>query len=188
MTDTTPDIETAFVQLRQSLRGYLSRQLPDETTADDLLQELFVKALSARQSGRRIGNLGGWLYAAARTTLVDFYRSRGESMEAIDERLHPSDDQENPLRVHTELSACLEPFMQRLPPRYRDALVGSELNGRTLRSLAEKEGVSVSALKSRVSRGRGMLRQMLLDCCHVELHDGLVSDFQQKSGQGCGCR
>lgn len=72
------DLGLALSRLQQSLRSYLRRRVFDPTVDEDLLQDIFVKALASERAGRQIGHLTGWLYATARTTPVDYYRSRRE--------------------------------------------------------------------------------------------------------------
>lgn len=173
----------ALAGLRQNLRAFLRKRMSNADLAEDVLQDVFLKALLAHRAGRRIDNLSGWLYAAARTTLADHYRSQGVSLEELDDEM-PAGDPDEPT-MHQELSACLQPFIARLPALYRDTLMASELQGRSLRSLAAEQGVTVSAIKSRAARGRAMLRKALLECCHVEVRDGLVSDYQRKPSSAC---
>lgn len=182
---TAEDLGSAFARLRQSLRGYLRRHLADATIADDLLQDVFVKALASKQAGRRIDNLGGWLYAATRTTLADYFRSSGAPTVALSDDIPNAEPDD--LRMHEELSLCLRPFIDKLPPLYRDTLIATEFEGATMRSLAE--GVSVSAIKSRAARARGMLRKALLGCCKIEIEGGLVKDYRKIDSAACdgGC-
>ncbi|HEX9876369.1 MAG TPA: sigma-70 family RNA polymerase sigma factor [Gammaproteobacteria bacterium] len=179
----TEDLAAAFAGLRRSLRAYLRRRLPNPTVADDLLQDVFLKALSSKQIGRRIDNLGGWLYAATRTTLADYFRSSGMPMEALSDDI-PNEETDDP-RMHQELSLCLRPFIDKLPPLYRDTLIAAEFQGATMRALAEAEGVSVSAVKSRAARARAMLRRALLQCCNVEFENGLVSGYRRIDSTCC---
>lgn len=178
------DLGLAFSRLQQSLRSYLRRRVPDVTLAEDLLQDVFVKALASERAGHQIHNLTGWLFASARTTLVDYYRSRGEPMQELDESMpaHEADD----IRLHEEISHCLKPFIEQLPPIHRDTLIATDIYGETMRSLAEKQQVSVSAIKSRASRARVMLKEKLLECCRIEITDGLVSDYHRISPTRCG--
>lgn len=178
------DLGAAFSRLQQSLRSYLRRRLSDPTQAEDLLQDVFVKALVADRAGRRIDNLTGWLSAVARTTLVDYYRTTGAPTQSLDENIPVSELDD--LKLHEEISDCLKPFMARLPPIYRDTLIATDIDGATMRSLAEKQKVSMSAVKSRAARARGMLKEKLLECCDVEMTDGLVSDYHHKSAARCG--
>ena len=55
-----------------------------------------------------------------------------------------------------------------LPEKYRQALMLTEFRGMKQTELAEQLGISLSGAKSRVQRGREMLRESLLDCCHFE--------------------
>lgn len=177
------DLGAAFARLQQGLRGYLRRRLHDSAQADDLLQDIFVKALASRRAGRKVENLAGWLYAAARTTVVDHYRARGAQTEALDEDAPASGPDETLL--HQELAACLRPFAERLPPIYRDTLIATEFEGVSMRALADRQNVSVSAIKSRAARARAMLKASVLACCKVEMAGGLVSDYRRVSPSGC---
>ena len=189
MNETPETLEQAFVRLRERLRTYLRRRLPDATQVDDVLQDVFLKTLASQQAGREIGNLAGWLHAAVRTAIVDAYRRRGVATVALDIDAILPEETRNPLESHSELAACLQPLVERLPEAYRSTLRATDLHGSTMRAVAEAEGVSVSAIKSRAVRGRRMLKDMLETCCHVEVEDGLVSDFQRRPSGGCsgGC-
>ena len=79
--------------------------------------------------------------------------------------------------MHSELSECLMSFVEQLPLIYRETLLATDIRGETMRGLAERQQVSVSAIKSRASRARGMLKERLLACCHIETTSGLVSDY-----------
>ena len=67
----------------------------------------------------------------------------------------------------------------------------TELEGVTQKDAAAKLGLSISGMKSRVQRGRGKLKDVVLDCCEVELdrRGGLV-DYRRRNGDvlgGCDC-
>jgi RNA polymerase sigma-70 factor (ECF subfamily) len=80
-----------------------------------------------------------------------------------------------------QLSQCLLPLVKQLPNIYRDTLLAADFEGQHLQALADASGISLSAVESRVSRGRKLLRQCLLVCCQVELSfAGSVIDFHQK--------
>ena len=182
---SSENLGDAFVRLQQSLRSYLRRRLHDSAQAEDLLQDIFVKAVASERAGRRVENLTGWLYTAARTTLVDHYRAAGKPMEMLDDNI-PNFEAEDDLQVHRELAVCMVPFVDQLAPLYRDTLVATDIEGETMRSLAEKQKVSVSAIKSRAARARVMLKESVLACCHVEMSDGIVSDYHRIPPSRCG--
>lgn len=187
-TMTPEDLGVAFTLLRNSLRNYLRRHVSDPCAVEDLLQDIFVKALAAIDANRAPKNPAGWLYAAARTTVVDYYRSSRSGAKELDEDLPDTQHADDEL-LHQELAMCLRPLAQLLPALYRDALLATDFDGRTMQSLAKEQGLSVSAIKSRASRARRMLKASLLDCCHVEVADGMVIDYGRRSSEPCkgGC-
>jgi len=151
--------------------------------AEDLVQDIFIKALQAHQDGRRINNLAGWFYATARTTLVDYLRATKNRFAALDENLVTEDNPD--LQLHHELSDCLRPFIEQLPSTYRDTMIAMEFQHTPMRTLADSENVSISAIKSRAARARKMLKQSVLDCCRVEMENGIVSDYRKKTTASC---
>ncbi len=77
------------------------------------------------------------------------------------------------------------PLLDELPVQSREAVRLAELEGVTQREVAARMGLSVSGAKSWVQRGRNMLREVLLQCCRVELdRRGGVVDFEGPCG-GC---
>jgi RNA polymerase sigma-70 factor (ECF subfamily) len=69
-------------------------------------------------------------------------------------------------------------MIEELPDEYQVALRLTELEGLTQQELAARTGLSLSGAKSRVQRGRKMLREMLLACCHFEFdRHGKVIDY-----------
>ncbi len=153
---------------------------------DDLLQDVFLKAQKAMGDGRPPKNLPAWLFTAARTTVIDHYRAKRPAVDILDEN-SPAQDFDGDEGMHRELAICLRPLARTLPPIYRDTLLATDLGGQSMQSVADELGLSLSAVKSRASRGRGMLRDIVLNCCEVEVTGGMVTDFQRRTAKNCGC-
>ena len=159
--------EAVWHAFREPLRNYIVRRVSNVSDADDVLQEVFLKVhrhLPALENEER---LAPWLYRVARNTLIDRYR-RAEDHDALEEsnRLPMVETQE--ADAEQKIAGCLREMINDLPPAYRDALVLSELEGLPQRVVAERLGLSLSGAKSRVQRGRRLLRDALLSCCHFE--------------------
>lgn len=172
-----------YRSLQGPLRNYLRRRLNDPMDVEDALQEVFAKALAAIQADKAPRNLPGWLHAAARTTVIDRYRERAPQVEYQDEVHGQAVPEEDPLRE--ELSRCLRPLAERLPARYAETLVRTEFGGRTMASVAAEDGLSVSAVKSRASRGRALLKQALVACCPVQVSGGAILDARLPKDGSC---
>ena len=129
--------------------------------------------------------LPAWVFAAARNAVIDHYRARRPADALPAELAAPGE--EGGRAAVAELAACLKPLVAALPPRYRDAVLLSELGGLTQNDAAQRLGLSLSGAKSRVQRGRRMLQEKLLACCRVELdHRGAIVDYEAPDGCGPG--
>ena len=184
-TQVSPDISQAYQNLRQALLGFLRKQVSDNVVAEDLLHEVFLKALAAIERGDTPNNLTGWLYSIAKNAVIDHYRAK-RPFEALPDDLAAPQIDDN--LVEQDLARCIKPLTMALPELYRNTLLATDFEGLTLKSLADKESVSLSAIKSRASRGRQMLRQNLLACCQVDVSgSGQVLDFYENTpSSACG--
>ena len=161
------EIAAAFDSLQHSLRAYLRRQVKDLSIAEDLLQDIFVKALAASDADRSPKNLQGWLYAAARTTVIDFYRSSRPATGEVDKLASDSQDIDDEL-LHRELATCLRPLVGQLPAIYRDTLLATDFDGETMQAVAIAQGLSVSPHR----KGLELLFVFLLVAFEIE-HGGV---------------
>ena len=90
--------------------------------------------------------------------------------------------------LRAELAGCVSPLIARLPEIYREALEVTEIQGITQAQAAVRLGLSTSGMKTRVQRGRGQLKDLLLDCCHIELdRRGGVTAYRSKRGSCATC-
>jgi RNA polymerase sigma-70 factor, ECF subfamily len=185
MQPTSVGVGDVYAKLRHPLVAYLRRHVRNSAVAEDLVQQVFVKALGTLKAGQPIGNMPGWLYQVARTTAIDYHRSRREqSAIVVEDAASGAEDDD---RLHQQLASCLRPPVDSLPALYRDTLLATDFEGQTLRSVATKSDVSLSAIKSRVTRARKLLKAKLLECCIVEVTNGAVSDYRRRGSQ-CGSR
>lgn len=172
------------------LRAFVSRRVPTGIDPDDVVQEVFLRVVRHLPSLRDSERLEGWLYQIARNALRDAFRSRrrrdarGTPVEGDLPAGPPTEDVR---AAEAELAPCLAPMVARLPEPYKSAVQLTSLQGLTQTAAASQAGISVSGMKSRVQRGRSLLKQMLLRCCQVEVDArGGVADYRRLRG-GAGC-
>lgn len=181
---TQPVLSELYPELRSALLAFLRKRTGDAQAAEDILHDVVVKALaSAGTDAAASRNLTGWLYAVARNAAMDFHRGRRPTEELHDDLAAESADEDQAVM---ELANCLRPMAERLPPIYRDAVLAAEFDGQSLRTVAEAQGVSLSAVKSRASRGRKLLQEELVECCRVVLsQSGQVADYDVAAAAKC---
>jgi RNA polymerase sigma-70 factor (ECF subfamily) len=186
----------AWQELRAPLAGFIARRVSDPQDAEDVLQDVMLRIHRHSEELERVDRVAAWMHQIARNAIVDHYRRRAARPEAPAggpgelggaEREAAGDDDAEELR--RELAACLRPLIDRLPEKYRTALVLTELDGVTQAEAARRLGISVPGAKARVQRGRAQLRSLLLDCCHVELDTrGGIAGYRPRSGSCERCR
>lgn len=168
-------------QHKARLRGYIVRRVRDEAAADDILQEVFLKAHQGLDRLRSPSSLTAWLFRLTANAIADHYRA-GKPWEELPESLASAGPERDYL---AELASCLMPLIDDLPEPYRDALLLSEIEGLPLREVAARLGLSLSGAKSRVQRGREKLRRLLLDCCHIETGRGGILGYEPRDPACC---
>ena len=153
------------------IRSHLLKKLRRQDDVDDLMQEIFIKIHSHLGHLRESGKLSSWIYRIAENTLNDYYRRNRGVETRYDENkgILESLDEVNPL---TGIERCLEAFIARLPEKYREPLVMSDLEGMKQKEIAESMYISYSGLKSRVQRGREMIKEMFIECCKLSVDSG----------------
>ena len=174
-------IEDAWKELRSELHAFLRARVSSSVTADDLLQDVFLRVQRKGSEIDRIANLRAWLYQITRNVLIDHRRTHDRRpIEALPDLSEKSPDAGREIRER--LAPCLRGMITELPPAYSGALQLVELDGMTQADAAKQLGISLTALKSRVRRGRVLLKKLLLDCCHFEIAaDGQVQDYWPKT-------
>ena len=151
---------------------YLTRMVGVQD-AEDLAQEVFIRAAKAYDDFRHEAKIETWLYRIATHVAVDRLRgtaSRRETMlgeelgeVAEDGREAGSTLEEKTLR--RAANECIRNVIYGLPENYRTPLILSELEGFTNREIAEILEVSLDTVKIRLHRAKDKLKKALLDAC-----------------------
>jgi RNA polymerase sigma-70 factor (ECF subfamily) len=179
-------VEELWKELSSPVRGYLRKQTGSDADADDLLQEVFLRIHRNVCHLRDTSKLQGWVYRIAHNVVISHVRSPRNRVSAeLDAETIP-DDSEPSGRDVIDLTPTLRRFMKQLPEIYREPLVRQEFQGQSLQEIAQDLGLTLTATKSRVSRGRGMLREMLDRCCRFEF-DRRGRVIEAIPRDACGC-
>ena len=161
---------TLWLQHRTVVRSYLEKRTQNETLADDLTQELLLKLHRSCCSGRPIRNARAYLLQAAHHLLVDHYRS------CTPEPVAPA----AAASVYHALGDYVDPLLGFLPSGYAVPVRLSDLQGWRQDRVAAHIGLSLTATKSRIQRGRKLLRREVETCFDVEPGRRGILDFRLK--------
>jgi RNA polymerase sigma-70 factor (ECF subfamily) len=151
----------------------------DRETADDLSQEIFLKAYLALPKFRFGSEFGTWLYRVALNHVRDFLRKKGKvkevSLEEIGE-IPISDDgveKREKEREEERTKRLLHAHVETLPVKYRIVLTLRDIQGLSYDEISRVLKVSSGTVDSRLHRARKMLRKKLVP--HLSLEGGFYA-------------
>ena len=155
-----------------------------QTTAQDAFLALWRGIDRFRQES----SLSTWIYRLASNACIDLLRRRkkqGSSLSLDDEELfldavdpapRPQDAVE-----HREAQKLLQEGLSALPEEYRKVLILREIEGLSYTEIAESASLELGTVKSRISRGRVLLRNFLSGSGNFfEIASSKVTECNQK--------
>lgn len=171
---TAPCLMKAWSACEAELLGYLRHRVGHIEDAEEVLQEVFIKAMRQGQQFCRIDNPRAWLFQVARNALADRLRVSREHVSLPDDLVAPQHDAPSPV---DDLSQCLPRVLSELSATDRQAISFCDIEGRAQQELADLLGLSLSGAKSRLQRARQHLREKMESGCQVRFDE---------SGSVCG--
>lgn len=176
-------------EFNRPLKQYIKKRVANEEDAEDILQEVFIKIHNSLKNLEDEKKIHAWIYTITRNTITDYYRKNSKMPEVteLDENISANSPLE--LTANLEIAACLKGMINNLPEKYKEAILLSEFEKLTQKEMSEKLGITVSGVKSRVQRGRKILKEMLFGCCQLEFDSlGHVIDYEHKEKQCRFCK
>lgn len=177
--------EQAFAWLisryHQPIYSLLARTLRDRADAADLTQEVFVKVFRGVAHFHGESSLRTWIYRIAlheasnqrrwwmrhkqQEIPIEQEMSDGNSGTPIRLKEMLVDPAESPfeLALHAETRARVEAALSRVPEPFRTTLILRDIEGFVYEEVAEIQGVNLGTVKSRLVRGRALLRTILAE-------------------------
>jgi len=154
-----------WISYSNALRSYVERQVADKNAVDDILHEVYLKIFCyckrydfcCEKAG--VKDLRSWVFRVCHNAIVDYQKENAKytyRYEIKDFWLadSPASASEYPLR--------LEELMKLLPPKYAEAVWYDSVLLLKQAEIAQKLGLSLSAAKSRIQRGKRMFRDIYL--------------------------
>jgi len=161
---------TAFNQLlnryRRSIYNLCYHMLTDSVEAEDAAQEVFIRAyfkLDSYDESR--SKFSTWLFSIASHYCIDKLRPKRLPAIPWDElsnlaRFSAQDTfQPEKMLLKAETTQEVRSLLNKLPPNYRAAIILKYWHGKSYEDIAQTQGTTVSAIKSRLFRARKMMAQ-----------------------------
>ncbi|MFT2009234.1 RNA polymerase sigma factor [Pontibacter sp. 13R65] len=168
--------ENAFEQLvnRHKNKVYTTIYLivKDSYTAEDLLQDTFIKAIHTMKSGRynEEGKFSSWICRIAHNLAIDYFRKEKRSpMITLEDgsnvfnNLSFAEDSAESLQIREDTHTRLRELIQTLPQAQREVLMMRHYADMSFQEIAEATGVSINTALGRMRYALINLRKKMLN-------------------------
>lgn len=164
----------AFAQLYQRHKGalfrFVLRSIRDRAIAEELYQEIWMRAIEARGRYEVQARFTTWLFTIAHNRLVDHWRKRGLALVSLDQDESPAADAPagadyEPHRV-LEAKQSLARFtraLEALPPAQREVFLLHHETDLSVAEIAQATGSNEEAAKSRLRYAMSKLKEAVGD-------------------------
>lgn len=167
--------EILWNKVHSKLFGYISKNVKNESDTNDIIQNTFIKVRNHIDSLKNPAKAESWIFQIARNTMYDYFREKKKEIEIRDLEQEISiapnafENEEIHVKIKTQdLSEYAGFIIKELPEKYKQAVLMADIEGLSMKEVAENLGLSVSGAKSRVQRGRKMIKELILQCCEVQ--------------------
>ena len=178
-----PDLSAELAAYRPQIRRHLLAMVHDPEFAEDLTQETYGRALAQQGSLRDRQAALAWLYRIATNTALDRVRRKTPATVALDdgtlaevEAIGAREERPGMSLIEealerSEMSACIQSYLEGLADDYRVAILLHDVNGLTNPEVASVVGCSLPTAKIRVHRAHERLRETLHGACDFHIDD-----------------
>lgn len=161
------------------LFAFIKKRVPDETDAEDILQDVFYQLIESNRMMKTIDHISAWLFTVARNKITDLFRKKkpqnfsqlrfGRSEDDDEDSLHIEDllpdsgGGPEALLARKVILSELDDALNDLPQEQRDVFIWHELEDKSFKEIALITGLTVNTLLSRKRYAVLYLRERLQD-------------------------
>ncbi len=155
-------VDGAFTELynryENKIFRYCRYMTGDRDTAEDIMQETFIKFYKSVKNGINEENIGGYLITISRNLCLNYIRSKKvrtalEINELTDQRFNKYEND--------ELINLIETALELLDVKYKEAFILREMNGISYNEIGEICGISPSGAQTRACRAKEQVIKIL---------------------------
>lgn len=154
-----------WITYQDALRKYLEKRVTDKSMVNDIMHDVYLKVFlfckryefSCEKAG--VKNLRSWIFQVCHNTMIDRLKSNAKysmSSPALD-----IPDAERIIYGTNDSLNAVE-LIGKLPEKYAEAVYLDTIIKMNQAGIAKKLGLGISATKSRIQRGKRMLKEIYL--------------------------
>jgi len=160
-------VTQAWLTHEKELRAFIYTRIKEPQLTEDLLQDVFIKALAEGSKFCDLDNTRAWLFRVLKNRLIDYQRT-AKIHDDIPEQIEDKHEKEAPVN---NLAVCLPVALKKMDVADADIIQQCDLDGITQTDYAKHKQLSLSATKSRIQRARKRLKTELQNTCNVRFDE-----------------
>ncbi len=160
------EFESLFRSSYVSLVKYAKTLIKDHDTAEEIVQDLFVKLWQQKGKFKIESSLNGYLFRAVHNKCLHYIEHRKvveQHAEAISSRLPDTNEDPSEILQHRDLQARIAGILERLPERCGKIFCMSRFEGLKYSEIAEKLSVSIKTVEASMGRALKEFRKELTE-------------------------
>lgn len=154
-----------WITYNDALRKYLQKRIDDKPMIDDIMHDVYLKVFifckrhdfSCEKAG--VKNLRSWIFQVCHNIMVDKLKINSKYSSVGDSFEHHRDDATPPDNYPSFRAVDL---IRKLPEKYAEAVYLDTIVKMNQDCIAKKLGLGISATKSRIQRGKRMLKEIYI--------------------------
>lgn len=168
------DLFTIHDQYYHRVRKFILASVKNEATADDLIQETFIRIQENLVSVRDSEKISSWIFQIAHHLCQDHFRTLKKS--STQEEIHDGlvNIEETSIQKHVEqgeMSQCVQDKLSLLPETQRSIIIFSDVMEFSHQEIADILGLTVENVKVRLHRARKKFKAILEKECTFEVDE-----------------
>lgn len=149
-----------YERYARMVHGILLARVPPPAV-EDLVQEVFLRAMSRLKSLRDATHFGGWLATIARNRAADFFRQSKSGNVPLEDSADTEPESKGASSPDKAEARAILAAIRTLPEAYRETLILRLVEGMTGPEIAERTGLTHGSVRVNLHRGMQQLRQIL---------------------------
>lgn len=147
----------------ENFLNFVNRRIGDRSSAEDILQQSFLKALKDPPEKLQTESIRAWFYTILKNSIVDHYRSKSKDLKRFNET--EIGDLVSTEELATAVCQCLHSLLPTINIGYAELLDRIDLNQEEPAAVAKELNISRNTLDVRLFRARKALKKSLEGLC-----------------------
>jgi len=157
---TPTEFQAQVLPLKHQLYRFARSYVGQATEAEDVVQDVLLKAWTYLQGGGTVHNLEAWCMTLVRNRALDLTRSKGRRYQPLSEQMEVASEEAGPLRQveGQEMMAAVRACMARLPAQQRAVLHLRDVEGYGYEEIADVLGLKPGHVRVLLHRARKQIQ------------------------------